>query len=90
MATSVQPRDRMLVLLQDIEQRGPPWRNVRWNVLFCSVLFFCFFFLKSMPLEQEHYTSILNKGPNCFKWLLKICLSEIASRVCYFYLFHWD
>lgn len=44
MATSVQPRDRMLVLLQDIEQRGPPWRNVRWNVLFCSVLFFCFFF----------------------------------------------
>lgn len=26
---------------------------------------------KSVPLEQGHYTSILNKGQNCLKWLLK-------------------
>lgn len=46
---------------------------------------------KSMPLEQGHYTSILNKGQNCLKWFSKnISLSEIASWVRYFYLFHWD
>lgn len=65
-AASTQPKNRTLVYykIQIEQQSNPPMEEYTLP---------CFKKKKRiMPLEHGHYTSTLNKGQNCLKWLLKI------------------
>ena len=66
-AASTQPKNRTLVYykIQIEQQSNPPMEEYTLP---------CFKKKKKriMKLENVHYTSTLNKGQNCLKWLLKI------------------